>query len=72
MDIISDMTRQYKSVEEQLMNKINKLEQRKLENTSETQRLEEQTNELKESISEIETSKKDEINKLKKNIEEMS
>ena len=36
MDIISDMTRQYKSVEEQLMNKINKLEQRKLENTSET------------------------------------
>ena len=32
-DIVSDMTRQYKSVEEEMLDQINKLQQRKLENT---------------------------------------
>ena len=32
MDIISDMTRQYKSVEEELMDKIKKLERRQADN----------------------------------------
>ena len=32
MDIISDMTRQYKSVEEELMNRINKLDEKKRAN----------------------------------------
>jgi hypothetical protein len=39
MYIISDMTRQYKSVEEDLMNQINKLERRKEHNTQEIARL---------------------------------
>ena len=39
MYIISDMTRQYKSVEEDLMNQINKLEKRKMDNTEEIAKL---------------------------------
>ena len=39
MDIISDMTRQYKSVEERLMDKMVKLEQKKMDNGEETKRL---------------------------------
>ena len=35
------MTRQYKSVEESLMNKINKLEQRKIDNADQIKRLNE-------------------------------
>ena len=57
MDIISDMTRQYKSVEEQLMNKINSLEQRKMENSDEKKRLEESKKALEDEIREISTSK---------------
>ena len=40
MDIISDMTRQYKSVEEQLMNKLNRLHQQSDDNKRETEDLE--------------------------------
>ena len=57
MDIISDMTRQYKSVEESLMNKINQLEQRKMENNDEKKRLEESKKALEDDIREITTSK---------------
>ena len=41
MYIISDMTRQYKSVEEDLTKQINKLYKRKDDNTQELKRLEE-------------------------------
>ena len=41
MEIISDMTRQFKSVEEELMNRINRLEQSKDNNAAEMKNLEE-------------------------------
>ncbi len=41
MEIISDMTRQFKSVEEELMNRINRLEQSKDNNNAEMRKLEE-------------------------------
>ena len=40
MDIISDMTRQFKSVEEDLTNKINQLEKRKANNDEDIRELE--------------------------------
>ena len=40
MFIIADMTRQYKSVEEDLMNQINQLNRRKENNNEEINRLE--------------------------------
>ena len=39
MDIISDMTRQYKSVQESLCNKMSELEKRKNDNEIEIDRL---------------------------------
>ena len=41
MDIISDMTRQYKSVEERLMDRMVKLHQQVADNNEETKRLDE-------------------------------
>ena len=40
MDIISDMTRQYKSVEEELMNRINKLDEKRPTNDASIEQLE--------------------------------
>ena len=40
MDIISDMTRQYKSVEEELMNRINKLDEKRRTNDASIEQLE--------------------------------
>ena len=72
MEIISDMTRQFKSVEEELMNRINKLELRKENNTAEMKQLEETKKNLDTEINEIRSAKTEEISKLKKSIEEMS
>ena len=72
MDIISDMTRQFKSVEEQLMDKMNHLAQKKMDNEDETKRLVETQAALDAEILEIESSKNDEIGRLKKSIEDMS
>ena len=72
MDIISDMVRQYKSVEEQLMDKMNSLSQKKMDNEQETKRLVENQAALDAEILEIESSKDEQIGNLKKNIEEMS
>ena len=52
MEIISDMTRQYKSVEEELNNNINNLERRKDDNAQEINQLKEQKKELDQGISE--------------------
>ena len=72
MEIISDMTRQFKSVEEELMNRINKLELRKENNTAEMKQLEETKKNLDTEINDIRSAKTEEISKLKKSIEEMS
>ncbi len=72
MDIISDMTRQYKSVEEELMEQINRLEQRKTNNEEEIKNLKNKEEGLQGEIKEIENKKKNEIELLKKSIEEMS
>ena len=50
MEIISDMTRQYKSVEEELMNRINRLEDRKANNDSEMKKLEDNKTKLNTEI----------------------
>ena len=52
MEIISDMTRQYKSVEEELNNNINNLERREDDNAQEINQLKEQKKELDQGISE--------------------
>ena len=72
MDIISDMTRQYKSVEEELMNRINKLDEKKRANEHQIETLEQQRNQLNQDIKDIRSSKQAEIEKYKKRIEEMS
>ena len=72
MEIISDMTRQYKSVEEELMNRINRLEERKSNNNTEMKKLEDTKAKLNTEIQEIEREKGDEIGRLKKSIEEMA
>ena len=72
MEIISDMTRQFKSVEEELMNRINRLELSKENNTAEMKKLEDTKKNLDAEILEISNAKAEEIAKLKKSIEEMS
>ena len=72
MEIISDMTRQFKSVEEELMNRINRLELNKENNTADIKKLEDNSKSLNSEIQEISNSKAEEISKLKKSIEEMS
>ena len=57
MDIISDMTRQYKSVEEEKMEQINNLTKRKNDNHDKIAALETQKKNLEEEIKEIKESK---------------
>ena len=57
MDIISDMTRQYKSVEEELMEQINRLEQRKTNNEEEIKNLKKKEADLEADIREIKAKK---------------
>ena len=72
MDIISDMTRQYKSVFEQLCNQQERLERRFADNVEEITRLDNEKKALVEATAAIKGSKESEIAKLKKSIEEMS
>ena len=72
MYIISDMTRQYKSVEEDLMNQINKLEGRKQHNDQEITRLSNTKRDIETEITDIHSKKKDQIEKLRGRINEMS
>ena len=72
MFIISDMTRQYKSVEEDLMNQINALERRKENNTQELKRLDETQRNIKTEIDDIHHKKKEQIDRLRNRINEMS
>ena len=72
MDIISDMTRQYKSVEEEKMQQINNLTKRKNDNDDKIAALVTQKNNLEDEIKEIKASKQLKIDDLKKRIEEMS
>ena len=53
MEIIADMTRQYKSVEEEKTIQIVRLEQRKMDNSNEIQKLEESKKQLETEINEI-------------------
>ena len=66
------MTRQYKSVEEDLMNQINILNKRKLDNQECLKQLEDRKKEQDSDIKEISNSKTEQINKLKNQIEQMS
>lgn len=72
MYIISDMTRQYKSVEEDLMNQINQLNRRKENNSEEIGRLEETQKDLKAQIDDIHVKKKEEKDRLTQRINDMS
>ena len=72
MDIISDMTRQYKSVEEEKMQQINNLTKRKNDNDDKIAALIKQKNNLEDEIKEIKASKELKITELKKRIEDMS
>ena len=72
MDIISDMTRQYKSVEEEKMEQINNLTKRKNDNDDKIAALETQKKNLEDEIKEIKTAKELKITELKKRIEDMS
>ena len=69
MDIISDMTRQYKSVEEELFEQISRLEQRKSNNEEEIKILKKKEADLEADIKEIKSKKQAQIELLKKNIE---
>ena len=71
-DIVSDMTRQYKSRFEELVSKGNELEREKDENRAKIEKLDEDLEELETKHKIIEKDKIDEITGLKRQIDEMS
>lgn len=71
-DIIADMTRQYKSMFEELTEKINKLEREVVDNDETIADLKEQYEKLNNEKLEIEKAKNEEIKELKKRIDDMS
>jgi DNA anti-recombination protein RmuC len=71
-DIVSDMTRQYKSRFEELCSKGSELEREKDENKAKIERLDEDLEELETKHKLIEKDKIDEITGLKRQIDEMS
>ena len=71
-DIIADMTRQYKSMFEELTEKINKLEREVVDNDDAISDLKEKYDKLNAEKNEIEKQKNEEIKELKKRIDEMS
>lgn len=71
-DIIADMTRQYKSMFEELTEKINKLSREVEENKDTITDLNERKEKLLQEKNEIEKAKNEEIKELKKRIDEMS
>ena len=71
-DIVSDMTRQYKSRFEELVSKGNELEREKDENRAKIEKLDEDLDDLETKHKIIEKEKIDEITGLKRQIDEMS
>ena len=72
MDIISDMTRQFKSVEEELLNRIDRLDKRSMDNDEEIKKLEQNKKNLLEEIESVRSEKEVKIEGLKSNIEDLS
>ena len=72
MDIISDMTRQFKSVEEDLTNKINGLEKRKSDYAEEIRELQSRKEALTTELANSQSTKQEMISKLMKRIEDLS
>lgn len=71
-DIIADMTRQYKSMFEELTEQINKLERKVVDNNEIIDDLKEQYEKLNNEKMEIEKQKNEEIKEYKKKIDDMS
>ena len=71
-DIVSDMTRQYKSRFEELCSKGSELEREKDENKARIEKLDEDLDDLETKHKVIEKEKIDEITGLKRQIDEMS
>ncbi len=71
-DIVSDMTRQYKSRFEELVSKGSELEREKDENRAKIEKLDEDLDDLETKHKIIEKDKIDEITGLKRQIDEMS
>lgn len=71
-DIVSDMTRQYKSRFEELLAKLNDLEREKEDNKAKIEGLDEVLAALEEEHKGIEKEKVDEIQRLRKQIDDMS
>ena len=71
-DIIADMTRQYKSMFEELTEKINKLEREVVDNDEIIVDLKEKYEKMNNEKMEIEKAKNEEIKELKKRIDDMS
>ena len=72
MEIIADMTRQFKSVEEDMLEKINDLSTKKSQNENEIEKLEERKTNLQNDIKIMEQEKKEEISTLSSRIEQLS
>ena len=72
MEIIADMTRQYKSVEADLSDKINRLEQKKLQNADLIKDMQTKKQNLENDIKEIKKDGDATISDLTSNIDAMS
>merc|ERR1712070_79145 len=72
MDIISDMTRQFKSVESDLTNHINRLENRKTDNLQQIKNLEDRKEALVAEIKDSKEKKETMIKQLMRRIDELS
>ena len=72
MEIIADMTRQYKSVEADLSDQINRLEQKKLENADRIKEMSVKKQNLENDIKEIKKDGDATISDLTTNIDAMS
>ena len=71
-DIVADMTRQYKSMEEELINREGQLSTQVTNNEEELKRLQDEHKRLSEQKADIERQKNEEIKDLRARIEQMS
>ena len=72
MDIVADMTRQFKSMQEELTLKVTSLENSSISNTETIKYLKGEYERLHSEKNEIENQKNEEIKQLKNRIDEMS
>ena len=72
MEIIADMTRQYKSVEEEMLERINNLSTRGSLNEQEIEKLQDKKSKLNKEIEEMKVEKEVKIKELQGNIDQMS